>query len=69
MEALPLLRQAAPNTAIVVYSVLPPDRLVQIADRGEVDAVVSKTAPPSTLVDHVLHAIERRALETAVGAS
>jgi DNA-binding NarL/FixJ family response regulator len=68
MEILPMLREAAPEAAIVVYSALAPDRLVQIADTGQVDAVVSKTAPPSTLVDHVIHAIERRAVESAAAA-
>jgi DNA-binding NarL/FixJ family response regulator len=63
MEALPLLREAAPDAAIVVYSALPPDRLVQIAEADEVDSVVSKTGPPSTLVDHVLHAVQRHALQ------
>lgn len=59
MEVLPLLREAAPGAAVVVYSALSADRLSHVIDTGEADAVVSKGAPPSTLHDQVEASVRR----------
>jgi DNA-binding NarL/FixJ family response regulator len=60
MEVLPLLRDAAPQAAIVVYSALSAERLSRVLETGEADAVVAKGAPPSTLHDQVENAVRRR---------
>jgi two-component system, NarL family, nitrate/nitrite response regulator NarL len=59
MEALPLLREVAPDTAIVCYSSLPVDKLVALSRTAVADAVVSKSASAATLAEHLVAAVRR----------
>ena len=54
LEALPEVREASPETAVVILSGFEEARLGQRAREGGASAYVEKRTPPDRLVDHLL---------------